>query len=153
MQILFDPYKKDLDCSCIHLNISGSYKLYINLKHNKLSYEITKLSIVYPGIKDFVFIHNDNRLRGTLAAQAYVGHILMYPIKKKITMLFFLNAIKFLGFYIKNSNFELKIYYSNYKSHYKTTVFDNYKAGIYRNKIAEQMIGHHARFLSVQHLN
>ncbi len=48
---------------------------------------------------------------------------------------FFLNAIKFLGFYIKIVVFNRKYIAENYKSHYKTTVFDNYKADIYWNKI------------------
>ncbi len=42
----------------------------------------------------------------------------------------FLNAIKFLGFYIKNCSFNRKYIAKNYKSHYKTTIFDNYKADI-----------------------
>ncbi len=50
---------------------------------------------------------NENPLN-ILKKIAYVGQKLMYPIikkQKKLHLTRFLNAIKFLGFYIKNSNF------------------------------------------------
>ncbi len=52
----------------------------------------------------------------------------MYPIIKKIVVF----------------NGKCILMESVFKSHYKTTVFDNYKADIYWNKI---------RFFSVQYLN
>ncbi len=50
---------------------------------------------------------NENTLKNSEKI-GYVGQRLMYPIIKKkylSTPVFFLNAIKFLGFYIKNSSF------------------------------------------------
>ncbi len=63
----------------------------------------------------------------------------------------------FLGIYIKNSNKKL-FYNRKYVAkitniHYKTTVFDNYKADIYWNKVSRKKIGHHTRLFSLQHLN
>ncbi len=76
---------------------------------------------------------NQNQLK-TSEKKVCVSQRLMYPIKKTPyhTSFFFLNAIKL----------KKKVY----KSHCKTTVFDNYKADIYWNKISIKKIAHHTRF-------
>ncbi len=61
----------------------------------------------------------------------------MFFNNKKATLpcYFFLIAINFLGFTLKIVVFYRKYIAKITKSHYKTTVFDNYKADIYCNKI------------------
>ncbi len=68
------------------------------------TYSFTKDKNVRNNIK--VEYHANENLLQNSEKIAYVGQRLMNPIKKRyLTMLFFLNAITFLGFDIKNSSF------------------------------------------------